>query len=112
MNIVVVGHGMVGHKFLETLAELVSWRQVTVLAKSPAPLTTACTCPRFSAAKRPPTCRWWSPNFSKRTGFRCGWPRAVAAIDRRNQHRHHWQDGEVMPYDKLVLATGSYPFVP
>ena len=45
------------------------------------------------------------------TGSHGGLAARAVAIERRDK-TVTTADGEVLPYDKLVLATGSYPFVP
>ena len=80
MKIVLIGHGMVGHKFLESLAETgITGVEVTVLCEEPRPRTTAFTSPNSSAANLPPSCRWWSPAFRAHRLF-------AAAGHARRQH--------------------------
>ncbi len=112
MNIVVVGHGMVGHKFLETLAELkVPGVNVTVLGEEPRPAYDRVHLSAFFSGKTADDLSLVEPGFFESSGFNLRLGCKVAAIERRD-HTVTLADGEVIPYDKLVLATGSYPFVP
>ena len=112
MNIVVIGHGMVGHKFLETLAELkVPGVNVTVLGEEPRAAYDRVHLSAFFSGKTADDLSLVEPGFFESSGFNLRLGCKVAAIERRN-HTVTLADGEVIPYDKLVLATGSYPFVP
>ncbi len=112
MNIVVIGHGMVGHKFLETLAELKApGIKVTVLAEEPRPAYDRVHLSEFFSGKTAQDLSLVAPGFFESTGFELRLNSKVVAIERRN-HTVTLASGEVLPYDKLVLATGSYPFVP
>lgn len=112
MNIVVIGHGMVGHKFLETLAELKApGIKVTVLAEEPRPAYDRVHLSEFFSGKTAQDLSLVAPGFFESTGFELRLNSKVVAIERRN-HTVTLASGEVIPYDKLVLATGSYPFVP
>ncbi|MEN9426068.1 MAG: hypothetical protein RLZZ220_417, partial [Pseudomonadota bacterium] len=52
-----------------------------------------------------------APGFFGQTGFSLRLKARASAIDRRKK-TVTTADGEVLAYDKLVLATGSVPFVP
>ena len=112
MNIVLIGHGMVGHQFLETLAELnIPGAKVTVLCEEPRPAYDRVHLSEFFAGKTAEDLSLVPSGFFERTGFDLRLNCKVKAIERRD-HTVITADGEVIPYDKLVLATGSYPFVP
>lgn len=112
MKIVVVGHGMVGHKFLESLAEAgLQDAQVTVLCEEVRPAYDRVHLSAFFAGKTAEDLSVVEPGFFERTGFDLRLAARAATIDRR-AHTVTTVDGEVLPYDKLVLATGSNPFVP
>jgi nitrite reductase (NADH) large subunit len=112
MKIVVVGHGMVGHKFLESLAEAgVPQAEVTVLCEEPRPAYDRVHLSEFFAGKTAQDLSLVAPGFFEQTGYSLRLAAKAARIERRN-NTVLTADGEVLPYDKLVLATGSYPFVP
>ncbi len=113
MHIVLIGHGMVGQKFLEALAEGTDARnvQVTVLCEEPRPAYDRVHLSEFFAGKSADELSLVAPGFFEATGFQLRLATKAAAIERRN-HAVTTLDGEVIAYDKLVLATGSTPFVP
>ncbi|MDX9843875.1 MAG: nitrite reductase large subunit NirB [Aquabacterium sp.] len=112
MKIVVVGHGMVGHKFLESLSEAgLQNAEVTVLCEEPRPAYDRVHLSEFFAGKSAEDLSVVEPGFFERTGFTLRLAARAVAIERRDR-TVTTADGEVLPYDKLVLATGSTPFVP
>ncbi|MCV2218421.1 nitrite reductase large subunit NirB [Thauera sp. Sel9] len=112
MKIVLVGHGMVGHKFLEALRQLqFPAADVTVLCEEPRTAYDRVHLSEFFAGKTAEDLSLVEPGFFADTGFDLRLNNRVAAIDRRAK-TVTTQDGVTLSYDKLVLATGSYPFVP
>ncbi|MDT7835908.1 nitrite reductase large subunit NirB [Aquabacterium sp. OR-4] len=112
MKIVVVGHGMVGHKFLEALAESgLQGAEVTVLCEEPRAAYDRVHLSEFFAGKSAADLSLVEPGFFERTGFSLRLKARAVAVERRDK-TITTADGEVLAYDKLVLATGSYPFVP
>ena len=116
MHIVVIGHGMVGHKFLETLAA--SGRQdlrVTVLGEEPRPAYDRVHLSEFFAGKSADDLSLVTPGFFERAQTKPGMAlrlnARVVGIDRAAK-TVTLADGSAVAYDRLVLATGSYPFVP
>ncbi len=113
MHIVLIGHGMVGQKFLETLAEgpAAADVQVTVLCEEPRPAYDRVHLSEFFSGKSAEDLSLVPEGFFETTGFKLRLAAKAVAIERRD-HTITLADGEVIQYDKLVLATGSYPFVP
>ena len=112
MKIVVIGHGMVGHKFLESLAESgVQNAEVTVLCEEPRAAYDRVHLSEFFSGKSAEDLSLVEPGFFERTGFKLRLAAKAVAIERRTK-TVTTADGEELPYDKLVLATGSTPFVP
>ncbi|MES2089829.1 MAG: nitrite reductase large subunit NirB, partial [Pseudomonadota bacterium] len=112
MKIVVVGHGMVGHKFLESLADAgLQDAHVTVLCEEVRPAYDRVHLSEFFAGKSAEDLSLVEAGFFERTGITLRLAAHAAVIDRvaRTVTTNH---GEILPYDKLVLATGSTPFVP
>ena len=104
-TLVVIGNGMVGHHLVRTLTERgVGWR-IIVLAEEPRPaydrVALSSYVDGWDAAKLdlPPV------DVETRLGDK------VVEIDRAARKVVTAQ-GFVQDYDALVLATGSYPFVP
>lgn len=112
MKIVVVGHGMVGHKFLESLAETgLTGAQVTVLCEEPRPAYDRVHLSSYFSGTSAEELSVVEPGFFDRTGFDLRLAARAAKIERRT-NTVTTVDGEEIAYDKLVLATGSNPFVP
>jgi len=112
MKIAVIGHGMVGHKFLEQLHELgVADAQVTVLCEEPRPAYDRVHLSEFFSGKTAEDLSLVEPGFFERTGFTLRLAARAVAIERRD-NTVTTANGEVVHYDKLVLATGSSAFVP
>ncbi|WP_374584457.1 nitrite reductase large subunit NirB [Ideonella dechloratans] len=112
MKIVVAGHGMVGHQFLQSLAETgLTEAQVTVLCEEARPAYDRVHLSEFFAGKSAQDLSLVEPGFFERTGFDLRLAARAASVDRRVR-TVTTADGEVLPYDVLVLATGSVPFVP
>ncbi|WP_374480439.1 nitrite reductase large subunit NirB [Zoogloea sp.] len=112
MKIIVVGHGMVGHKFLEELHQLASVpTEVSVLCEEPRAAYDRVHLSEFFAGKSADELSLVAPGFFEESGFALRLKTRASAIDRRKK-TVTTADGEVLSYDKLVLATGSVPFVP
>lgn len=112
MKIVVVGHGMVGHCFLQALAQTgLTGAQVTVLCEEPRAAYDRVHLSEYFTGKTAADLSLVEPGFFERTGFDLRLKAKAVAIERRSKSVTT-ADGEELPYDKLVLATGSYPFVP
>ncbi|WP_020651530.1 nitrite reductase large subunit NirB [Massilia niastensis] len=112
MHIVVIGHGMVGHKFVDTLAA--SGRtdvRVTVLGEEPRPAYDRVHLSEFFSGKTAQDLSLVEPGFFDRDGLALRLNAQVVAIDRAARVVT-LAGGEEVAYDKLVVATGSYPFVP
>ncbi len=111
-KIVVVGHGMVGHKFLESLAEAgLPDLEVTVLCEEPRPAYDRVHLSEFFAGKSADDLSLVAPDFFGRDGLLLKLNARASSIDRAMK-TVTVSTGETLHYDKLVLATGSYPFVP
>ncbi|URI06938.1 nitrite reductase large subunit NirB [Aquincola tertiaricarbonis] len=112
MKIVLVGHGMVGHKFLESLSQAdLPGLEVTVLCEEPRPAYDRVHLSEFFSGKTAEQLSLVAPGFFERTGYTLKLGARAASVDRRARTVTA-VDGSVHPYDRLVLATGSSPFVP
>lgn len=112
MKIVVIGHGMVGHKFLESLLDaLPHGAHVSVLCEEPRPAYDRVHLSEFFSGKSADALSLVEPGFFDRDNVVLRLNARATAIDRAGKTVRA-STGETLPYDKLVLATGSYPFVP
>ncbi|MBA3846072.1 MAG: nitrite reductase large subunit, partial [Planctomycetes bacterium] len=112
-NLVVVGNGMVGHKLLASLVErgLGGWR-VTVIGEEPRLAYDRVNLSAFFAGTSAEQLSLLpSPGFYQANGIRVIRGDKVAAIDRAAR-TVRTAAGIELAYDRLVLATGSFPFVP
>lgn len=115
-SLILVGHGMVGQRFLEALSEQPAaeqkhrWR-VTVLAEEPRPAYDRVHLTSWFSGTSAEELSLCPPGFAERHGIdlRLGDP--ATGID-REARTVTTRSGGVLRYDALVLATGSYPFVP
>ncbi|MET9296145.1 nitrite reductase large subunit NirB [Streptomyces sp. NPDC003077] len=112
-HLVLIGHGMVGQRFLEVLAEQpgATGRRVTVLAEEPRPAYDRVHLTSWFSGTSTDELSLCDPDFLTAHGIdlRLGDP--ATAIDRA-AHTVTTAAGHTLRYDALVLATGSYPFVP
>jgi nitrite reductase (NADH) large subunit len=112
MKIVVIGHGMVGHKFVESLAASgAAHLEVTVLCEEPRPAYDRVHLSEFFAGKSAQDLSLVAPGFFERDNLLLKLNARAVAVD-RDARTVTLANGEVLGYDKLVFATGSYPFVP
>ncbi|WP_174363350.1 nitrite reductase large subunit NirB [uncultured Caballeronia sp.] len=112
MKIVVIGHGMVGHKLLECIAEKAGHGlDITVLCEEPRPAYDRVHLSEFFSGKTAQDLSLVEAGFFERENVRLELNAKAVSIDRMAR-TVTVSSGEVLGYDKLVLATGSYPFVP
>ncbi|WP_406195596.1 nitrite reductase large subunit NirB [Kitasatospora sp. NBC_01560] len=112
-DLVLVGHGMVGQRFLEAFTEQPAagqWR-ITVLAEEPRPAYDRVHLSSLFDGGTAEDLTLCPPGFLAEHGIdlRLGDP--VAAVDRAAR-TVTTRAGHEVRYDALVLATGSVPFVP
>ena len=110
-RIVVAGHGMVGHKLVERLAGGGAELEVTVLCEEPRPAYDRVHLTDFFSGRSAEDLSLVAPDFFESTGYSLVLGDKAAGIDREAKVVRS-ASGREFPYDKLVLATGSYPFVP
>ena len=112
MKIIVIGHGMVGHKFLESLDEAgVADAHVTVLCEEPRAAYDRVHLSDFFSGKSADELSLAPPQFFDRPNLLLRLNARATGIDRAGK-TVTVSTGETLPYDRLVIATGSYPFVP
>jgi nitrite reductase (NADH) large subunit len=113
IKIVCVGNGMVGQRFLEQLTGRLSSDalDVTVFCEEPRAAYDRVQLTSFFAGKSAIDLSVVPERFFEDRAITLRLNDRVVAIDRRRKIVSSSRYREV-PYDKLVLATGSYPFVP
>jgi nitrite reductase (NADH) large subunit len=111
-KLVLVGHGMVGQRFLEQLVEVAPGRfDITVLGEEPRPAYDRVQLTAYFSGKTADDLSVTPIGFMQRHGIELRLNERVVAIDREAKVVHT-ASGAELAYDTLVLATGSYPFVP
>src|SRR5271169_5081713 len=112
-DLIVIGNGMVGHRFIELVLEskqrsrwnIVTFSEEARLAYDRVNLTS------FFGGKTAEELSLASPNLYREAGVTVHVGDRAASIDRRRKVVTS-ASGESVTYDKLVLATGSFPLVP
>ncbi|MGK5447609.1 nitrite reductase large subunit NirB [Streptomyces radiopugnans] len=112
-TIVLVGHGMVGQRFLEELAsrEVTERARVVVLCEEPRPAYDRVQLTSYFSGRTPEELSLVDEGFMERHGIELHLGDPAVAVDRRARTVTS-RAGLEIGYDTLVLATGSYPFVP
>lgn len=112
-RIVVVGHGMVGHRFCERIAELRGERPVAIVAigEENRPAYDRVHLSSYLAGAGADSLAVADPAWYRDQGFELLLGERVASID-RGASEVRTASGRRVAYDALVLATGSLPFVP
>ncbi|MGQ0745054.1 MAG: nitrite reductase large subunit NirB [Acidimicrobiales bacterium] len=112
-RIVVVGNGMVGHRVLEELVGQGAGEHfdLVTFCEEPRPAYDRVALSSYFTGASEEDLSLVTPGFFDQAGVVIHVGEAVASIDRENSAVLS-TTGRVVPYDHLILATGSYPFVP
>jgi nitrite reductase (NADH) large subunit len=112
-NLVVVGNGMVGHKFLELMVQKdvsEQWNLVT-FCEEPRVAYDRVNLSGYFSGKTAADLTLVEPGYYQENKVEIHIGDRVVAIDRAHKTVTS-ANGVEISYDKLVLATGSYPFMP
>jgi nitrite reductase (NADH) large subunit len=112
-NLVVVGNGMVGHKFLESMitrGATQGWNIIT-FCEEPRVAYDRVNLSGFFAGKTAGDLSLVEPGLYQDNGIEIHIGDKAVGIDRASKTVTS-ANGATISYDKVVLATGSYPFVP
>jgi nitrite reductase (NADH) large subunit len=110
-RVVVIGNGMVGQRFLEALTARGKPCALTVVAEESRPAYDRVQLSSFFSGKTAEDLSLAPQSFFREQGIVLHLGERATRID-RDSRRVHTVAGRELPYDTLVLATGSYPFVP
>ncbi|MFB7497606.1 nitrite reductase large subunit NirB [Streptomyces sp. NPDC056161] len=104
---------MVGQRFLEALAErgLTATHRVVVLCEEPRPAYDRVQLTSYFSGRTPEDLSMTDPGFIADHGIELHVGDPAQAVDREAREVTA-RSGLTVGYDVLVLATGSYPFVP
>lgn len=109
-KVVVVGNGMVGHHFVEQIMNDARY-DITVIGAEPRPAYDRVHLSAVFDGSTPADLSLVTREIYEAAGVQAVFGEAVTEIDRDNKIVITAL-GRKFSYDKLVLATGSYPFVP
>jgi nitrite reductase (NADH) large subunit len=112
-SLVVIGHGMVGHRFLESLVDRGLTRKfdVFVFGDEPRPAYDRVALSSLFDGIEAGDLSLVRPNFFGETGIHLHTGDRIVSLA-RSEKTVTSERGVRMPYDKAVLATGSKAFVP
>lgn len=111
LKVVVVGNGMVGHHYVDTLAKSEVNAEITVIGGEPRPAYDRVHLSEVFDGKDPSDLAMTTREYYEELGVKAHFGDFVSKID-RDAKNVITEGGQVFEYDKLVLATGSYPFIP
>ncbi|GIW44688.1 MAG: hypothetical protein KatS3mg077_1970 [Candidatus Binatia bacterium] len=112
-TLIVVGHGMVAHRFCEALGQRDrgrTWR-VLVFGEEPRAAYDRVGLTQFFAHRDATRLGLASPELYREWGMELKVGVRVVCLD-RNRQEIETDEGDRLFWDHLVLATGSFPFVP
>jgi len=112
-QLVIVGNGMVGHRFIEELIDKggLATYDVSVFCAEPRVAYDRVHLSSYFSHHTAEDLSLVKPGYYEKHGVRVLLNEAVKSIDLQTRTIHSNQ-GRVCNYDKLILATGSYPWVP
>lgn len=112
-RVVVIGNGMVGQRFCERLIEYDQARRfrITTFCEEPRAAYDRVGLTSFFAHRDPARLMLAKSDWYAAHGVEIRLQDRAVSIDRRRQCVVS-ERGERIPYERLVLATGSFPFVP
>jgi len=116
-TLVVAGHGMVGHRFVQAAIErgLTETYDLVVVGEEPRPAYDRVALTSFFSVESADELSLLREGRYDDPRVRLALGTTVTGLDRETRTvtlRHEGADSEVLAYDALVLATGAGPFVP
>ncbi|MCO8090859.1 nitrite reductase large subunit NirB [Acinetobacter pseudolwoffii] len=112
MKILMIGHGMVGHKFIESVLEQAGDDiELTILAEEPHLAYDRVHLTEYFSGKSMKDLSLCRSDFADAYGIDLRLNTKAVEIDQLHKIVTTSQ-GDVLSFDKLILATGSYAFVP
>jgi nitrite reductase (NADH) large subunit len=110
-KLVVIGNGMVGQRLLERLVGDSAPYEISVICEEPRPAYDRVQLTSFFSGKSAEDLLLAGDEFFERNDIALHLNDRATGIDRDTRCVRTAQ-GKALPYDQLVLATGSFPFVP
>jgi nitrite reductase (NADH) large subunit len=109
-RLLIVGNGMVGQRLLESLPADAPL-DITVVAEEPRPAYDRVQLSAFFSGRTAADLSLVDSGFFLKNNIELRLSERVVSIDRSGR-KVRTSNGHELQYDTLVLATGSYPFVP
>src|SRR3954469_13845851 len=109
-RIVVIGNGMVGQRFLEQLVRRDVDAEVTVFGEEPRPAYDRVQLTSFFSGKSAADLNLAEKGVLEKAAVTLRLNDTVLSVDPLNKLVRSTRY-KAVPYDKLVFASGSYPFV-
>ncbi|WP_020683459.1 nitrite reductase large subunit NirB [Marinobacterium rhizophilum] len=112
-KLILIGNGMVGHQFLASLAEsgAADRFDVTVFCEEPRLAYDRVQLSAYFSGKTAEDLAMGQPAQYAEWGYNVRLNEKVVSIDRENQTVTS-DSGVELAYDQIIMATGSFPFVP
>lgn len=110
-RVVVIGNGMVGHHYVDRLIQTGAEVAITVIGGEPRPAYDRVHLSEFFGGKSAQDLALTTREFYQQNQVDAHFGDPVVQIDREAKVVRT-ERGGTFNYDKLILATGSYPFVP
>ena len=112
-KLIVIGNGMVGHNFLEKLidAKGLSQYEIIVFCEEPRPAYDRVHLSEYFGGRTADELSMVKGDFFNEHAIKLHLNDRATKIDRKNKIVISEQGVEIA-YDKVVIASGSYPFVP
>src|SRR5260370_35777399 len=111
MKLVVIGNGMVGQRLLEQLQTSAPKLEITVLCEESRPAYDRVHLTSYFSGKSAQELSLVESDFFDRSGISLKLSERAVAID-RGRRVVETASGLRLEYDRVVLPTGSYTFVP
>jgi nitrite reductase (NADH) large subunit len=109
MKLVMIGHGMVGHKFIESVLEHNNDDlEITIIAEEPRLAYDRVHLTEYFSGRSAKDLSLARADFADAYGIDLHLNTKAIAIDRHHQ-TVTTATGQIIGYDKLILATGSMP---
>lgn len=110
-NVVIIGNGMVGHKFCEKLVSKSTNFQLTVFGEEPRIAYDRVHLSSYFDGKTVEDLSLSTTDWYRENNIQLFLGDAVTEVN-RSEKVVHTQSGKAQAYDYLIIATGSAPFVP
>ncbi|MWP49150.1 MULTISPECIES: nitrite reductase large subunit NirB [unclassified Gilliamella] len=112
-NLVIIGNGMVGHRFVEELIDKAQSNQfnITIFCEEPRLAYDRVHLSSYFSGHTAEALSLVREGLYEENNIKVLLNERAILINRQRKEIHS-QQGRIVAYDKLIIATGSYPWVP